>query len=50
MTRYPDPREPGDLGPNGAPRQSPRTPHWPTAIVVIIALAVVALALLAHAH
>ena len=41
---------PGDLGPNGAPDQSPKSPRYWIAIAVLVALSVVALAFFAHAR
>ena len=47
------PKNPGEStggGPAGGPSHIPPTPRWPLAVFVIVALAVVALAFLAHAR
>ena len=45
MTRYPSP-PPSDLGPNGAPDQSPKPSRWPVwlAIGLIVFLVLISLA------
>lgn len=34
MSRYPDPGSPSDLGPNGAPDQSPPPTRWPVWVAI----------------